>query len=1069
MAIDRKISDLDNLPGFKIKPPQEGDYFLIAREDVNNYKFSYADLTTQVRKDVVFTTGNQTIEGQKTFDQTIIGNLEGYSKYVRDGLYITGDQEVGGVKTFTEFILGNVSGNLSGTAQYVVSGVYQTGDQTIYGVKSFEDDIFISGKSLESHIKYVISNKTEPIEKALKGIQKSGVFVTGNQYISGIKSFDSFISGNVSGNLSGTALYVQSGVYTSGDQRIEGSKDFVGDILISGKPIETIVNNAIENVAYLTGDQVISGVKTFDSFISGNISGNLSGTALYVQSGVYTSGDQSIEGRKDFQGDLFISGKPFTEYSTKLSPEDVLIITGFNQVVTGQKVFHDYLIPSGGITTTGDSQRLVIKSDPDAIVDAPTGALTISFEEGVYITGSDLHVEGKIFADEIESVDSIMGESGAMVFSDGRDPALFEGPDYSLSMAFRSGVFITGGADLHVEGKIYADEIEAVDSIVGESGAMVLTDGRDPALFEGPDASLSMAFKSGVFITGGADLHVEGKIFADEIEAIDSIVGESGSMVLTDGRDPALFEGPDTSLSMAFKSGVFITGGANLHVEGKIFADEIEAIDSIVGESGSMVLTDGRDPALFEGPDTSLALAFKSGVFVTGGADLHVEGKIFADEIEAIDSIVGESGSMVLTDGRDPALFEGPDTSLSMAFKSGVFITGGANLYVEGKIFADEIEAVDSLVGESGAMVFTDGRDPALFEGGDSTLSMSFKSGVFITGGAKLHLDEDLIISGKSFQSYINESVTEIQSNEKKTFLESYNSNFWWSSQSKVVYIPLSNSESPAIDVSTDFDAGCSNSENKEMGMNHVRKMTHKGKIKKISFSLTKTNPHGVPDPQFNIISGTAVDFDCEERSTCMTRLELLDQEGLTIESHVEKSNIIYPEWVDQFHIYSKMGASFPGQDCCYPNSSFDPNVLETIDGKDIEPEVGKLVVFLIDSDNFPIGTEGRIKSITTDPTHGLTYEIKNQTTSQTKLFRVDTIEEHSRGFRWEMKGTPLTAYNTPQKYITYSYEFINKNHYDEGTYIAVQMDKGGEEGPECWKGDIDQAVFVSMVFENEI
>ena len=73
-------------------------------------------------------------------------------------------------------------------------------------------------------------------------------------------------------------------------------------------------------------------------------------------------------------------------------------------------------------------------------------------------------------------------------------------------MAFKSGVFITGGADLHVEGKIFADEIEAIDSIAGESGAMVLTDGRDPALFQGPDESLSMAFKSGVFITGGADL-----------------------------------------------------------------------------------------------------------------------------------------------------------------------------------------------------------------------------------------------------------------------------------------------------------------------------------------------------------------------------------------------------------------------------------------------------------------------------------------------------------------------------------------------------------------------------------
>ena len=240
-------------------------------------------------------------------------------------------------------------------------------------------------------------------------------------------------------------------------------------------------------------------------------------------------------------------------------------------------------------------------------------------------------------------------------------------------------------------------------------------------------------------------------------------------MVLTDGRDPALFEGPDESLSMAFKSGVFITGGADLHVEGKIFADEIEAIDSIAGESGAMVLTDGRDPALFEGPDESLSMAFKSGVFITGGADLHVEGKIFADEIEAIDSIAGESGAMVLTDGRDPALFEGPDESLSMAFKSGVFITGGADLHIEGKLFADEIEAIDSIAGESGAMVLTDGRDPALFEGPDESLSLAFNSGVYIEGSG-ISIEGDLFISGKSFESYIDSNVLASFESKKQTF-----------------------------------------------------------------------------------------------------------------------------------------------------------------------------------------------------------------------------------------------------------------------------------------------------------
>ena len=258
-----------------------------------------------------------------------------------------------------------------------------------------------------------------------------------------------------------------------------------------------------------------------------------------------------------------------------------VLITG-NQSISGIKVFTDAIVPSGDIVATEENNTLVVKDSLATQVSPIPGSLTIAFQEGVYVTGSDLHVQGAIHADEIVSTESVIaGESGAMVLTDGRDPALFEGPDSSLSMAFNSGVYITGGSNLYVEGKIFADEIEAVDTIVGESGALVLTDGRDPALFEGPDESLSLAFRSGVYLTGGSNLYVEGKIFADEIEAVETIVGESGAMVLTDGRDPALFEHGDESLSLAFRSGVYITGGAKLHinediiVSGKSFTEWI--------------------------------------------------------------------------------------------------------------------------------------------------------------------------------------------------------------------------------------------------------------------------------------------------------------------------------------------------------------------------------------------------------------------------------------------------------------------------------------------------------------
>ncbi len=219
---------------------------------------------------------------------------------------------------------------------------------------------------------------------------------------------------------------------------------------------------------------------------------------------------------------------------------------------------------------------------------------------------------------------------------------------------------------------------------------------------------------------------------------------------------------------------VLITGDQSISGV-KVFTDAIVPSGDIVAteENNTLVVKDSLATQVSPVPG-SLAIAFQEGVYITG-SDLHVQGAIHADEIVSAESVIaGESGAMVLTDGRDPALFEGPDSSLSMAFKSGVYITGGSNLYVEGKIFADEIEAVDTIVGESGAMVLTDGRDPSLFEHGDESLSLAFKSGVYITGGAKLHINEDIIVSGKSFTEWINTSINQKISN---TSLQNNNNN----------------------------------------------------------------------------------------------------------------------------------------------------------------------------------------------------------------------------------------------------------------------------------------------------
>ena len=85
----------------------------------------------------VYTTGDQTIGGTKTFSSTITGSISGNAGTVTNGVYTTGDQTIGGTKTFSSTITGSISGN-AGT---VTNGVYTTGAQTIGGIKTFSSEV----------------------------------------------------------------------------------------------------------------------------------------------------------------------------------------------------------------------------------------------------------------------------------------------------------------------------------------------------------------------------------------------------------------------------------------------------------------------------------------------------------------------------------------------------------------------------------------------------------------------------------------------------------------------------------------------------------------------------------------------------------------------------------------------------------------------------------------------------------------------------------------------------------------------------------------------------------------
>ena len=612
---NKKISDLQ-----KLDIPSNDDLFVYAREDQSNFKIEFVDLAQVSAESAnsVFVTGDQLILGNKTFANPILGNLDGNisgnAETVTNGVYLIGDQTISGVKTFDSPIVGNLDGSISGNAESVTHGVYVTGNQIISGVKIFDSPIV---GNLDGNI----SGNAETVTH--------GVYLTGNQFISGIKTFELPIVGNLDGNISGNAETVTHGVYLTGNQFISGIKTF--ELPIVGNLDGNISGNAetVTHGVYLTGNQFISGIKTFELPIVGNLDGSISGNAETVTHGVYVTGDQVVSGIKNYSGQLLVSGHnvitehTIYDFSTGVS----LVLADIDQLASGKKTFLDQIKPSGHIVTANESGSLVITNDPNPNQYAKNNALTLGFESGVFVTGSKLYVDQGIVTDEIESLDNIIGDSGAMVITDGRDPDLFEGPDESLTLAFKSGVFVTG-SKLYVEQGIVTDEIESLDNIIGDSGAMVITDGRDPDLFEGPDESLTLAFRSGVFVTG-SKLYVEQGIVTDEIESLDNIIGDSGAMVITDGRDPDLFEGPDESLTLAFKSGVFITG-APLYSEFSIIGNlsgnisgNAETVTHGVYVTGDQVISgiktfDSSILGNLDGDISGNAETVTSGVYVSG-------------------------------------------------------------------------------------------------------------------------------------------------------------------------------------------------------------------------------------------------------------------------------------------------------------------------------------------------------------------------------------------------------------------------------------------------------------------
>ena len=316
-----------------------------------------------IAPNLVYNTGNQTISGTKTFDvapilggnQLITGNLSLYA--TNANLISTGSRidTLSGNLISTGSQIDILSGNLISTGSRIdgLSGqvVFNTGNQTISGIKTFA----------------------------------TGVVVSGNLQVSGTGIFNALDLNSIDNlTLSGVDIAITSGVVTLTNAPI-----------LSGNPL--ITGNL--SLYATTANLALTG-----STLQTNIN-NLSGIS------VFTTGNQSINGNKTFLGNTVINNLTVTGTESIVNTTNVNIGSNFLLLnVTGGGGVHGPASDGGIFFITGSGFTGI--NDTGAIIgyDSPTNKWVF----GLAARSSDL-----ANLNEIASVPLVTALSGRAVFTTG--------------------------------------------------------------------------------------------------------------------------------------------------------------------------------------------------------------------------------------------------------------------------------------------------------------------------------------------------------------------------------------------------------------------------------------------------------------------------------------------------------------------------------------------------------------------------------------------------------------------------------------------------------------------------
>ena len=322
--------------------------------------------TIQSISNVVYTTGNQTISGNKNFAENVVVGDQAqndiliiFDNKITFGVYPTvngtgivytqGDQTISGIKTFASRPTVNGTGVLLiGEASAITlptTIVYTTGDQLISGNKIFLNNIAVSGTGNFNNV------RVSSIDKLfLSGID---ILITGNSSINVYNAI--YISGNpVLTGIIPSSQTLANVVYTTGNQNINGTKNFLDNIAVSGTGNFNNVKVSSIDKLFLSGiDMVITGNSSINVYNAIYISGNpvLTGvipSSQIITDVVYTTGNQIISGVKTFASRPTVNGTGVLLSGEAAGLPNTLVYTTGNQLISGTKTFDSPIVFSSG-------------------------------------------------------------------------------------------------------------------------------------------------------------------------------------------------------------------------------------------------------------------------------------------------------------------------------------------------------------------------------------------------------------------------------------------------------------------------------------------------------------------------------------------------------------------------------------------------------------------------------------------------------------------------------------------------------------------------------------------------